>query len=149
MNFNNRDTFWDLCNAWKQQPLDESVMKDIYNGNIWHEFHNFVAARHNLCFLLNVDWFQPFKHLSYSIGVVYLVILNLPRSVRFKLENFIIFGIIPGPKEPKDCINTFLGPMVHKLLELWQGCWIGSGANKVLSVVLFLELCVMYLHLEK
>ena len=131
MNFNNRDTFWDLCNAWKQQPLDGSIMGDIYNGNIWHEFHNFVAPRHNLCFLLNVDWFQPFKHSSYSIGIIYLVILNLPRSVRFKLENCIIVGIIPGPKEPKGCINTFLGPMVHELLELWQGCWIGSGAKKV------------------
>ena len=47
------------------------------------------------------------------------------------MENCIIVGIIPGPREPKGCINTYLGPMVAELLELWQGCWIGTIPNHV------------------
>ena len=54
-------------------------------------------------------------------------LLKAGRSVRFKLENCIIVGIVRGPNEPKGCINTLLGPMVHELLEIWQGFWIGSG----------------------
>jgi len=30
------------------------------------------------------DWLQPYKHIEYSAGVIY--ILNLPHSIRFKSE---------------------------------------------------------------
>lgn len=34
--------------------------------------------------LLNADWFQLYKqvHVAYSVGVIYAVIVNLPRSFR-------------------------------------------------------------------
>lgn len=57
--------------------------------------------------MLNVDWFQPYKHSTYSLGVIYLVILNFPRNIRYKLENSIIIGFIPGPHEPSGNINTY------------------------------------------
>ena len=76
--------------------------------------------------MLNVDWFQPFEHSTYSLGVIYLVILNLPRELRFKIENVLLVGVVPGPKEPKGSINSFLGPMVKELLELWHGCYLGN-----------------------
>ena len=65
--------------------------------------------------MINVDWFQPFTHVKYSVGVVCLVILNLPREERYKLENIIVVGIIPGPKEPKNIINPFLIPLMEDL----------------------------------
>ena len=37
-------------------------------------------------------------------GVLYMVILNLPHAIRFKPENVLIVGIIPGPSEP-GCIG--------------------------------------------
>ena len=46
---------------------------------------------------MNVDWFQTFKHIAYSVGVIYAVIINLPRAMRYKEENVMIIGIIPGP----------------------------------------------------
>ena len=55
------------------------------------------------------------------MGIIYLVVENLPRSDRFKLENVIVVGCIPGPKESKGNINSFLKPMVDELLELWSG----------------------------
>jgi len=42
-------------------------------------------------FLLNVDWFQPFDHHTYSVGVIYLVLLNFPRATHYKRENVIVY----------------------------------------------------------
>ena len=70
--------------------------------------------------MVNIDWFQPFQHTQYSVGVIYLVLLNLPRSLRFKKENIFIIGLIPGPSEPPHNINSYLSPLVEDLLELWQ-----------------------------
>jgi len=54
------------------------------------------------------------------VGVLYLVILNLPRAIRFKPENIIIAGIIPGPSEPKSNeMNSYLRPLVKELDHLW------------------------------
>ena len=54
-----------------------------------------------------MDFFQPFTHTTYSVGVIYCVILNLPRELRYKFENMIVISIIPGPHEPKLNINTY------------------------------------------
>ena len=72
--------------------------------------------------LLKIDWFEPFDNFIYSVGVIYLVVLNLPRNVRYKRENVIILiGIIPGPSELPLTINSNLTPLVLDLLELWHG----------------------------
>ena len=42
---------------------------------------------------VNVDWFQPFTcHSDYSVGVIHFVVINLPHSERFKLENVLLGG---------------------------------------------------------
>ena len=68
---------------------------------------------------LNVDWFQPFSHTEYSVGAIYLTLQNLPRSERFKEENIILVGVIPGPSEPNLVINSYLGPLVEELELGW------------------------------
>ena len=127
----NRNWFWDACNHWKKRSVHEKELEDIYDGRVWKEFEsNFFSGRNNLGFMLNVDWFQPYKHSTYSLGVIYLVILNFPRNIRYKLENSIIIGFIPGPHEPSGNINTYLGPLVQELLELWHGSWVGGGSRQ-------------------
>lgn len=71
--------------------------------------------------MLNVDWFNPFKHTVYSVGVLYLTVMNLPRSKRYKQENVILVGLVPGPSEPPLNINSFLSPLVDELLKFWRG----------------------------
>ena len=83
-----------------------------------------------LAFLLNIDWFQPFKHISYSVGVIYAVILNLPHNLIYKDNNVVIVGVIPGPKEPKHDVNSYLGPLVTELLELYSGVWFDTSYSK-------------------
>ncbi len=43
-----------------------------------------LAYGHNYGLMLNVDWFQPYKHVSDSIGAIYLSVMNLSREERFK-----------------------------------------------------------------
>ncbi|OAD72418.1 hypothetical protein PHYBLDRAFT_102450, partial [Phycomyces blakesleeanus NRRL 1555(-)] len=69
-----------------------------------------------LMLTMNIDWFQPFDDITYSTGAIYLAINNLPREERFKPENVILVGLMPGPKEPKTKeINHYLKPIVDKL----------------------------------
>lgn len=114
------------CNSWKERLTPDNVMSDIIDGKAWQEemqkleVHG-TNSSNILGFLLNIDWFKPFKHVSYSVGVICAVVLNLPRYTRYKDNNIIIVGVIPGPNEPKHNINSYLGPMVAELLELYAG----------------------------
>ena len=47
--------------------------------------------------------------------------MNLQRKVRFKQENVLLIGLIPGPKEPKYSLNSMLHPLVQELLKFWVG----------------------------
>ena len=78
---------------------------------------------------MNIDWFQPFDNSEYSLGIIYMVILNLPREERFKYDNLIICGIIPGPKEPSLNVNTFLGPIVDGLHAGWNGVLLKDNGS--------------------
>ena len=78
----------------------------------------------------NVDWFQPFNHLSsFSVGGNYLVILNWLRTERFKRKNGILVDIIPNRKKELTG-NDFIKPMVDELNEAWN---IGFNVKSVLT----------------
>ncbi len=122
----NQENVQQRCEHWRSRSSSPGVYNDIYDGEVWKKFQvvsgrPFLEATNNLCLKLNLDWFNPFDHLTYSVGVLYLVIENLPRCERYKLENIIIVGTIPGPKEPKHSITSYLQPLIDELLDLWQG----------------------------
>ena len=97
------------CNT----PLMHKYMGDIYDGKVWDSFKkyngvSFLEERFNYAFMLNCDWFQPFKRRKdISIGVMYLVVLNLPRHLRFKRENMILVGVIPSFNKEPEILNSF------------------------------------------
>lgn len=106
--------------------IASTTISDIYNGKIWSDFQSvngqaFLSEPNYYGLLLNIDWLQPFEHLTYSVGVIFFVIPNLPRDIRFKRENVILYGIIPGPSEPSLTVNTYLSPAVSELLDFWKG----------------------------
>ena len=90
----------------------------------------FFSLEHSLGLMINIDWFQPFKHRNYSVGVIYLTIVNLPRSIRFKRENVLVVGMIPGPSEPSLTVNSYLQPLVLDLLSLWKGVHLTDSTSK-------------------
>jgi hypothetical protein len=129
-----RPEFEELLRKWTNRDVLTDIMTDIYDGNIWNEFPSSMndqnhskfftpeTADSNLGIMVNLDWFQPFDSSVYSCGVIYGVICNLPRNVRFKKEYMLTLGLLPGPNEVKlDRINHYLNPIVDELLELWNG----------------------------
>ena len=64
--------------------IPNGVMTDIYDGSVWQSFktlngQEFLSSRYSRGLLLNVDWFNPYKHVEYSVGALYISILNFPR----------------------------------------------------------------------
>ena len=127
--------FESKCEEWREQlnDLTSNVLSDVFDRKIWTTFKRneelFFTKGKNYGLVLNVDWFQPFKHLSsFSVGAIYLVILNFIRHFRFKRKNVILVEIIPNlNKEP--LTNNFLSPLVEELDQVWT-----SGFN-IKSVV--------------
>lgn len=124
--FLQRLDFASRCELWRERETSsiQGLLSDVIHGTVWRDFKGrdgtrFMSHERNLGLMMNVDWFQPFKHSPYSVGVIYLAIMNLPRAERFKRENIIVVGIIPGPGEPSS-LNPFLVPVVTELNELWE-----------------------------
>lgn len=62
------------------------------------------------------------------------MVLNLPREERYKIENIILVGVIPGPKEPKLTVNPYIGPLVQELNDAYRG-WIICTKNSTVKTV--------------
>ena len=90
----------------------------------------------------NADVFQPFKYTTYSVGAIYAVVLNLPQNLRYKRENVLLIGLIPGPQEPQKTMNSYLQPLTTELLVLWEDGFSVNIANIGTRVVKCAVLCV-------
>ena len=117
-----KEGFLDACEHWRARSPHSPHLVDIYDGQVWHDLESsgFLGAPFCYALTLNVDWFQPFTHIQYSIGAIYLTVQNLPRTERYKAENMILVGIIPGPAEPPLTINSYLAPLVDDLKHAWS-----------------------------
>ena len=78
-----RPNFVDLCRHWQLRSPMVGYKCDVYDGKLWNDFQvvegkPFLSSGDTLGLglMLNVDWFQPFKHTTYSVGVAYLVIMT-------------------------------------------------------------------------
>ena len=104
------------------------MLGDIYDGDIWKTFKDLTFDNNSELFfnketadlhlelILNVNWFQPYSNITYSIGVIYVAITNLPREIHFKHENMLILGILPGlNKANLHKINYYLSSIVDEL----------------------------------
>ena len=83
-----RKNFFELCQSWMNRQVHAGIMSDIYDGQVWKDFADpekmdFLNHPGNLGIMLNCDWFCPYKNVwTYSVGAIYSVIMNLPRSIR-------------------------------------------------------------------
>ena len=129
-----RKGFYDLCESTRSSGAVDS-MSDVFHGRLWNEFDSsmpaFLSQKNHYGLFLNVDWYQPYKDRKYAVGVIYLVILNLPREVRYKRENVILAGLIPGPKEPPLTVNSYITSLVSELLRLWDGINVTIEDNQL------------------
>ena len=83
-------SFVNACEQCQTRHVPDGEYKDVYDGSMWNAF-----MEYNNSPFLSVPltyWFQPYKHVRYSVGVIYLVVMNLPRSVRYKVENVMLLN---------------------------------------------------------
>ena len=126
------------CQEWRDRETAPDTYTDVYDGKVWKKVQKrgFFASDHDMGLMMNFDFFQPHKNRTKSVGVIYLALLNLPRSIRYNSNNMIVAGIIPSldyldekgktRHEPKS-MNTFLRPVVDELKQLWRvGKWINT-----------------------
>jgi hypothetical protein len=140
-----RSGFQQQLRKWTDRHIDIGMLADIYDGKIWKNFPDSSdvpyftpeTADSHLGIMINLDWFQPFESSVYSCGAIYGVICNLPREIRFKKENMLTLGLLPGPNEVKlHKINHYLSPIVDELLEFWNGIEIpAAGKNIRLALI--------------
>ena len=124
--FLQRPDFQKECEHWRSKLRNSGCYEDIYDAKMWMDFQNpggqpFLSLPYTYGLTLNIDWFQPFSHTVYSVGAIYMSILNLPRHIRNKRQNMMLIGVIPGPSEPLHDINALLDPLVSELKEFWHG----------------------------
>jgi hypothetical protein len=144
-----RPNFEQNLAKWANRHVNGDILADIYDGEVWKTFKSddtlfFTPelADSNLGIMINLDWFQPFDRTIYSTGVIYGVICNLPREIRFRQENMLILGLLPGPHEVHaDNINHFLSPIVTELLEFWTGVIIKTPNNPTGKTVRMAIIC--------
>ncbi len=54
----------------------------LNHAQVWKDFlqvDGIVSLPLMYAFVKNIDWFEPFEHITYAVGVIYLASLNLPR----------------------------------------------------------------------
>ena len=136
------------CEKWRSRSIQPNALQDIYDGKIWNEFcvydgRSFLANPLSFVFTINLDWFRPFKRSQYSIGAIYMTVMNLPRNMRNKLENILLVGILPGPSEPTN-ISSFIKPLVNELEDFWHGIELsvyGTSSKKPVRCALLCACC--------
>lgn len=126
-----------MDSSWNQLERDSEgiplEMRDIFHGEFLREFKG-LDGKHfsaggdegRYVFSLCVDFFNPGTNKQagkkQSIGLISLVCLNLPPSIRYKSQNMFLAGVIPGPHEPPlSSLNHYLTPLVDDLVEFWEG----------------------------
>ena len=111
--FVRRKGFVEQCEQWRERNV-EGEYGDVFDGKVWKKFmfYNdkpFLSLPRNYAFMMNCDWFQPYKRRSdFSVGAIYLVLMNLPRDVQFKKENLFLVGIVPALSKEPASLNEFL-----------------------------------------
>ena len=108
-------------------------MTDVFDGALYQELcqqevsangksypHQYFSGRRDIALGLSLDSFAPFKRRSNSVWPIILFNYNLPPDLRTHLDNILCYGVIPGPKSPKD-VDSFLVPLYDELARLPEG----------------------------
>lgn len=99
--------------------LRDEVFQDIWNGEMLQGelgTDAFFSAPQNLAFSLFTDGIPLFKSSSTSLWPVYLVVNNLPPSIRMNSENIVLCSLWCGPSKPP--MHSLLDPIVKTLEKL-------------------------------
>uniref|UniRef100_A0ABD2W8M7 Transposase domain-containing protein n=1 Tax=Trichogramma kaykai TaxID=54128 RepID=A0ABD2W8M7_9HYME len=95
---------------------------DIYDGNIYESLkqnNNILSHKNNISFMWYTDGVRIFKSSKYNIWGFALIILELPYSERYKIQNMLLVALWFGDHKPVP--NIFLKPLKKSLKKLYEG----------------------------
>lgn len=96
-----KDKFLDNCEHWRTRTVAPGYLCDIYEGQTWLNFlseigSGFLQSRYNLCFTINLDWFQPFTHTRKLI----MILFNMYQMCFYRI---LCWGYLSGNTESATC----------------------------------------------
>jgi hypothetical protein len=98
-----------------RHPADATQWRNINSQN--SEFANDLR---NIRIAMSIDGMNPFlNNRTHSTWPIVLTILNLPPWLCNKREYIMMSGLIPGPQQFGNDINTYFRPLIEELKELW------------------------------
>ena len=98
---------------------NHGLMRDVLDGTILRRLSapgQFFCSKTNLALSLNTDGVPLYNSSSWTLWPVFLTILNLPASIRMKVENVLLVGLWYGPSKPP--MKMLLEPVLESLREL-------------------------------
>lgn len=115
-----------------QQATPNSIT-DIFDGKYYNRLlgqqvvggaetleHTYFSQPTDLALGLSTDEFGPFESRKQTCWPIILFNYNLPPTIRTQLQHIMCFGVIPGPKTPKDPVS-YLEPLINELQDLACG----------------------------
>jgi Transposase family tnp2 len=99
--------------------------RDCWDGSLYMEHMKNRDPRH-LVLIFFTDGVQAVRQKTHSVWPLMLIQPNLPPDIRYKKENLILVGIIPGPKHPSN-LTSFLQPLIDEFKRLEQGVRAWDG----------------------
>lgn len=120
----------ELYNTSGGRTEETHTIRDFWDGELANELRRRgMLKRRDLAFYFSTDGVRLFKTGTFSAWPLLLLNLNLRPEIRFKQENVILVGLIPGPREPKDT-NSFFRPLIDEFKVLSQGVEASDGSSK-------------------
>ena len=112
---------------------EPGVMRDVFDSEHYKHLcqtyvtiggdqlpYRFFSQPSDIALGISTDGFGPFKRRKQTCWPLIGIDYNLPPEIRVQHGNIIDFGVIPGPKQPKD-FDSFLLPLVEELIQLIKG----------------------------
>jgi len=104
---------------------DDGLIRHPADSIQWHNIDSrnkdFAADPRNIRLCLSTDGMNPFMNNSiHSTWPIVLTIFNLPPWLCNKRKYIMLSGLIPGPDQPGNDIDTYLRPLLEDLKILWS-----------------------------
>ncbi|PPR00725.1 hypothetical protein CVT24_000949 [Panaeolus cyanescens] len=128
-----------------QHVHEPGKVKDVYDGSLYRSLlskvvpdssppNNFFSDDRDIALGLSTDGFSPFDRRDKTCWPILLFNYNLPPETRFKKENCINVGTIPGPLKPKDW-DSFCFALFEELVRLEIGVEAYDGLREELFLL--------------
>lgn len=121
-NLFSQEGFYESLQERFTRNVGDGVYEDIYDGKLYKSYlenDGPLNYSENISFTFNTDGASVFKSSNVSIWPIYLVINELPYTLRMMKENMILAALWFGNQKPS--MATFLKPFVDSMKILANG----------------------------